>query len=170
MAIPAVDLYTTYHFVKRLATPFNKWTAFKLGIIDEKGHQLKTRGELKTDQEKSAFGYSDLLAANLKRLLAKVPGGNSTFGTYAAALLLMKEYPKVVKEDMSLIDELPSLLEEYMKEDVPTNATGAAVAGTIGEPPVRPKNKYKKNNEHESKTIEANLNTILRRRKGNDNG
>lgn len=167
MANPAVDLYTTYHFVKRLVTPFNKWDAYKLGIIDENGQQLKHRADLKTDKEKAAYGFSDLLAANLKRLLAKVPGGDKTISTYAAALLLLKEYPKVQKEDMSLIDELPELLEKYMAEEAPTNSTGPAVAGTIGEPIVRPKNKYKKNNEKDARAIEANVSSILRR-KSND--
>lgn len=164
MANPAVDLYTTYHFVKRLVTPFNKWDAYKLGIIDETGQQLKHRADLKSDKEKAAYGFSDLLAANLKRLLAKVPGGDKTISTYAAALLLLKEYPKVQKEDMSLIDELPELLEKYMAEEVPTNSTGPAVAGTTGEPIVQPKNKYKKKNEQDSRAIEANVAGILRRK------
>ncbi len=164
MANPAVDLYTTYHFVKRLVTPFNKWDAYKLGIIDENGQQLKHRADLKTDKEKAAYGFSDLLAANLKRLLAKVPGGDKTISTYAAALLLLKEYPKVQKEDMSLIDELPELLEKYMAEDVPTNTTGPAIAGTTGEPIVQPKSKYKKKNEKDARAIEANVSAILRRK------
>lgn len=168
MANPAVDLYTTYHFVKRLVTPFNKWDAYKLGIIDENGQQLKHRADLKTDKEKAAYGFSDLLAANLKRLLAKVPGGDKTISTYAAALLLLKEYPKVQKEDMSLIDELPELLEKYMAEEAPTNSTGPAIQsrdlmlGGDGH-----KKTYKKNNEKDARAIEANVTAILRR-KSND--
>ena len=33
-----VDLFMVYNFVKRLATPFEEWEAYKLGIIDEDGH------------------------------------------------------------------------------------------------------------------------------------
>lgn len=160
-----VDLYTTYAFIKRLVTPFKQWKAYKLGIIDEKGNQLKKRLDLKTMDEREAFGYTDILALNLKKLLAKVPGGQSTLGTYAAALLLLKEYPKVQKEDESLIDDLPRLLETYLEESsclltemeggAPTNAAGGgAIAGIgvgpKGEPPVSKKSKYKRDNERDT--------------------
>ena len=29
-----VDMFMIYQFIKRLATPFNKWEAFKTGVID----------------------------------------------------------------------------------------------------------------------------------------
>ena len=37
----AIDLIITYRVVKMLVTPFNKFKAFELGIIDEKGKVLK---------------------------------------------------------------------------------------------------------------------------------
>ena len=33
----AVDLFVVYQFIKRLATPFNKWDAFKSGVINQRG-------------------------------------------------------------------------------------------------------------------------------------
>ena len=35
-----VDLFVVYQFIKRLATPFNKWDAYKTGVIDERGNIL----------------------------------------------------------------------------------------------------------------------------------
>jgi len=35
-----VDLFLVYQFMKRLITPFEKWPAFKLGIIDKDGKVL----------------------------------------------------------------------------------------------------------------------------------
>ena len=35
-----VDLFMVFQFVKRLATPFKEWDAYKLGIIDEDGKIL----------------------------------------------------------------------------------------------------------------------------------
>lgn len=172
-----IDLFTTYAFIKRIVTPFKKWKAFKLGIIDEKGGQLKHRKDLKTLEEKDAFGFLDVLALNLKKLLAKVPGGQSTLGTYAAALLLLKEYPKVQKEDESLIDDLPELFEELLsgaetlleQEGGPTvSAGGGAIAGIgvgpQGEPPVSPKSKYKKKNEEDTRKMLSGVRAALVRR------
>ena len=33
-------IFVTYRFLKLLTTPFKKTDAFKLGIIDEKGHRI----------------------------------------------------------------------------------------------------------------------------------
>lgn len=165
----AVDLFTTYQFIKRLVTPFEKWKAYHLGIIDSQGHQLRTREQFKTQAERDAFGYLDLLALNLKKLLAKLPGGDKTIATYAAALLLLKEYPKVQKEDAELIDNLEPLFESYIaqiEEDAPVNNVGGgniagAGVGPKGEPPVSNKSKYKRENEEATRRIIGSVNTIL---------
>lgn len=169
----AVDIYTTYQFIKKLVTPFEKWKAYHLGIIDSQGHQLRTRDQFKTQAERDAFGYLDLLALNMKKLLAKLPGGDKTISTYAAALLLLKEYPKVQHEDVELIDNLETIFEGYLAEaslleDGPTNAVGTgAIAGAgvgpKGEPPVSTKSRYKKKNEQDTAAIIANVSAILRR-------
>jgi len=85
-----VDLFLLYSFVKRLATPFKRWKAFDQGIIDSSGNVLIPRAELNTDQKK-VFGLFDLMILNLKRLIAKVPGGGTQLATFAAALWLLKE-------------------------------------------------------------------------------
>ena len=57
----AIDLFVTYRFLKLLTTPFKKTEAFKLGIIDEKGHRIlkpkssKPAVELSTSQLKNAY-------------------------------------------------------------------------------------------------------------------
>ena len=43
-----VDLFLVYQFVKRLATPFEKWDAYELGIIDEDGNRLKKIKDFRT--------------------------------------------------------------------------------------------------------------------------
>ncbi len=88
---PMVDMFLTYQFLKRIVVPFEKWDAFKLGIIDKNGKVLRKKNTLKTDQEKAAWGYFDILTANLKKMLAKVPGGNSVLGSSVASYLLIKE-------------------------------------------------------------------------------
>lgn len=173
------DLYLSHEFLKKLTTPFDQWEAYKLGIIDAEGHQLKTIQEFKTQKEKDAFGYFDLLILHLKQLLAKVPGGETKIGTYAAALLLLKQYPKVVKEDYALFDELPWIIQECidevlrMQEDaVPANAVGSgAIAGCgvgpSGEPGFTPKVMKKYKDANAANAPKPNINSLRRIMKGN---
>ena len=87
-----LNLFLVYQFLKRLATPFNQWEAFKLGLIDAEGNILKRRKDLKAVKERDAFGVYDLMVLNLKKLLGKVPGGKTRLASYAAALYLLKEW------------------------------------------------------------------------------
>lgn len=150
-----VDTYIAYQLIKRLTTPFDKWDAYKHGIIDAEGNQLKLRKDLNSTSERDAFTYLDLLALNLKKLIGKLPGGQTQIASYAAALLLLKEYPKVVKEDESIFDGLEANLIECYNEavliedlggGVPVNNVGSGnIAGANGDPPVGKKaaKKYK---------------------------
>jgi hypothetical protein len=103
-----IDLFLVYSFIRRLATPFNKWDAYDLGIIDEKGNILKKRKELRLSAEKKAFGVFDVMIVNLKKLLEKVPGGKSRLASYAAALFLIREWKHFTPDSMlteSVTDE-----------------------------------------------------------------
>ena len=57
----AIDLFVTYRFLKLLTQPFEKTDAYKLGIIDKKGHRIlkkdstKPAVELATSQQQSAY-------------------------------------------------------------------------------------------------------------------
>jgi len=50
-----IDLFLIYQFIRRLATPFKRLEAYKLGIIDENGKILKKRKDLLTVKERQAF-------------------------------------------------------------------------------------------------------------------
>lgn len=110
-----VDLFLVYSFIKRLATPFNEWPAFKLGIIDADGNLLKKKKDLKTVEERAAFGVYDLMILKLKKLLAKVPGGQSRIASYAAALWLIKEQEEIEKNgEMMTENYIQSKFNQYM--------------------------------------------------------
>lgn len=85
------DLYLVTQFIQRLLLPFSEWPAYKLGIIDENGRVIKKRAALRSGPEKDSWGHFDVLVCNLKKLLAKIPGGSSKLGAVAATLLLLKE-------------------------------------------------------------------------------
>ena len=109
-----VDLFLVYQFIRRLATPFNKWEAFKLGIIDANGKVLIKRKDFSNSQQSKAWGIFDIMIANLKKLLGKVPGGSSRLASYAAALFLIKEYKAFTDESMLTEDMSEEDLEESL--------------------------------------------------------
>ena len=98
-----VDLFLVYQFIRRLATPFEKWPAYEAGVIDKDGNILKGKRERNFKSEKDSFGKFDLMLLKLKKLLAKVPGGSSRLASYAAALWLIREWNHFTDE--SLLNE-----------------------------------------------------------------
>jgi hypothetical protein len=98
----AGDLVYTLRFLRLLTTNFEDTTAFKLGLIDKEGKKLK---KAETSEEKSAYNYFHRLVFNLKKLLAKVPGGKTKLASYAAALFLIKEKLELTDKSLMTIIE-----------------------------------------------------------------
>lgn len=171
-----IDLFLVYSFIRKLVTPFNKWEAFKLGIIDEKGEVLIKRKEFTTREQRKAFGIFDVMLLNMKKLLAKAPGGSSRLASYAAGLWLIKEWNAFQKDSDSLltedldddiiersaqqfVDEYLPLFEAKIKdEDINMTAGSGAIAGIgigpDGEPGVSKaaQKKHKKKNKLMTRT------------------
>ena len=131
-----VDLFLVYQFVSRLITPYDQWDAYKLGIIDEKGKVLRKRNTLTTDEEKKAWGNFDILANNIKKIIQKLPGGESKLVSYAAAGLLLKEQARL--ESMNE-DEIEKFIHEEMANVVGDGKVAGLGVGDKGEPPKKTK-------------------------------
>lgn len=86
----AADLAFTFRFIRMLTLDWKDWDAYKTGLIDENGKRIKSK-KIESDEEKDSYTPFIRLAANVKRLLSKVPGGGSKLGSFAAALYLIKE-------------------------------------------------------------------------------
>ena len=86
----AADLGYTFRFIRLMVMDWKDWDAYKLGLIDENGKRNKNV-KMDTDAKKSAYTPFIRLAANIKRLIANVPGGGSKLGSFASALFLIKE-------------------------------------------------------------------------------
>ena len=151
------NIYFVYQFLKKLVTPFEKTKAFELGIIDEKGKIIRKRKDLKTKDEKEAYTLSDTLIWNIKKLLGKVPGGQSRIASYAAALFLIKEqqgnykitdeelelqffdkFEQMYNNDKLLFDETTlRKITTALNEDTPTTVSGGIAMRDmpLGKPP-----------------------------------
>ena len=101
--------------MKLLVTPFEKTPALELGIIEKDGKVLKKAAERNSPEEKSAYTVFHRLVFNIKRLLAKVPGGKSVIGRYGAALFLIKEHTGMSEK------AIIKALEKYLETDLSTN-------------------------------------------------
>ena len=141
-----VDNLAAIRLIWLLSTPFEKFDAFKLGLIDEKGNRLK---KANTIEEKNATSMLHRLAWNLKRIIALAPRGSSRIGSLVAAYLLVKEayendYNEIQLEEaiaekfqlyrgIRFIEEealVRTVLDKLQEEGsaAPTNSTGAAVS------------------------------------------
>ena len=86
----AGDLVYTFRFLTLLVTPFDKTKAYEAGIIDENGKRIKSVSK-DTEAYREYYTPFHRLVFNIKRLMAKAPGGSSRLASYAAALFLIKE-------------------------------------------------------------------------------
>ena len=116
----AIDLFVTYRFLKLLTTPFNKTDAYKFGIIDDKGNRIKKKGSdqpevvLATSAQLNSYTILHKLVFNIKKIFNKVPGLRTKFGTYAAALFLLKD---TFKESVDDPDIFEKEFMKYLKEN-----------------------------------------------------
>jgi len=97
-----IDNLIAFRILYLLTKPFDKTDAFRLGIIDKDGKLLRKASELKTSEETAAYNYLTRLVFNMKRLIAKIPGGSSMIGSLVAAYFLIKE--SVNNNDFDNID------------------------------------------------------------------
>lgn len=86
-----------------LVTPIDKTEAFKLGVIDKDGTVL-IKSKDRSSEQNDSFTYLDKLVLNLKKLIAKVPGGKTQLASFVAAMYLIKEH---------LNDDSEVLIEEF---------------------------------------------------------
>jgi len=113
------DLFYAFRFLKLLVTPFEKTKAFELGIIDKEGTVLKKAVDRTTTDEKSAFTVFHRLVFNLKKIMAKAPGGKSVVARYGAALFLIKEHTGMT--DKKLLKTIEKALDTTITDELSEN-------------------------------------------------
>jgi hypothetical protein len=86
-----VDSVIAYRILRMLTTPFEETDAYKLGIIDARGKELKKMSQLNSADERNAYSILHRMVFRIKRIIEKVPVDNKKLATFAAALSLIKE-------------------------------------------------------------------------------
>jgi len=147
-----VDSIIAYRILRMLVVPFENTDAFKQGIIDKNGKELKKMSDLNTVAERDAYTILHRLVFRLKRIINKVPIENKKLLNLAAAYSLIKEHYDANKEPINLeeqfFDRMKSdlsnetvLIESFLDnkttltfrqfaEDAPANSAGSpGVAG-----------------------------------------
>lgn len=104
----AADVVYTIRFLRLLVTPFKDTDAYKAGIIDEDGNKRKdfnTNAADDLEAYRSYYNPFHRLVFNLKKIMAKAPGGTSFIARYGAALLLIKEHGELSDNQLMKIHE-----------------------------------------------------------------
>jgi hypothetical protein len=100
-----VDSIIALRILNLLVTPFENTEAYKRGIIDIKGKELKKMSELNTVEDRDAYTLLHRLVYRLKRIIEKVPIDNKKIVSLAAAYSLIKEHTQLGKEPLNLEEQ-----------------------------------------------------------------
>lgn len=170
-----VDSIIALRILNLLVTPFDQTEAYRRGIIDAKGKELKKMSQLNTVEDRDAYTLLHRLVYRLKRIIEKVPIENKKIVSLAAAYALIREHYNAEKEPINLEEQFLHRLNENLEDEIqevekllnekkmftfkqfneemgaaPANnaAVSPGVAGVTGEPPVSKKaqKKYTKGN------------------------
>ena len=151
-----IDNLIAFRLLRLLTMNFTESSAYKLGIIDENGNAMKALKDLRTSEEKDAYSMLHRMVFRLKRILAKVPGGENKITSFAAAYWLVKESIENDRDNKNIEQDFYDMqqsgvlcAEEYVlvkkffaeEGEVPTNNTAGA---SVKEPVIKPRSKWGK--------------------------
>lgn len=108
-----IDNLIAFRILQKLVKPFDKTDAYDLGIIDAKGKNLIKSNSFTQANQRDAYTYLDRLVFNVKKIINRLPGGESKMKNLVAALFLVKEYHESKDRTTSLMeDRYVKLLEK----------------------------------------------------------
>ena len=111
------DMVYTFRFIRMIVMNWKNWDAYKEGVIDQNGKRIKAQ-PLDTDARKSSYTPFIRLAANIKRLLSKIPLLGTALGSFAAALFLIKEKYNLDDKNLAkIMEEFGFKPEDFLAEN-----------------------------------------------------
>lgn len=155
-----VDNVIAYRILSMIVKPFSETDAYKLGIIDDEGNVLIKPKNFTSGEQRDAYTYLHRLCFNMKKIINRMPGGESKTKNIVAAFFLIKEayqnkentiYEEKFHRIIGLMEEGYILVEDeiivdkYLEEEgaavgaAPANVTGPTVS--TDQPVVRKKKK-----------------------------
>jgi hypothetical protein len=113
-----VDSIIAYRILTLLVTPFENTEAFRRGIIDAKGKELKKMSDLNTVEDRDAYTLLHRLVYRIKKIIEKVPIDNKKIVSLAAAYSLIKEHLETNKEPINLEEQFLHRLDSNLSEEI----------------------------------------------------
>lgn len=121
----AADTAYAVRFINLMQKEFSQWTAFKFGIIDDRGNLLKRP---KTIEEKNAYTPFHASIRAMKQLMSVVPGG-AKMAAMAASWSTVSSRFGLTESDNQ---EFERLVEEMVAGDSGGNTENIASGKTSG--------------------------------------
>ena len=141
----AIDNLIAYRVLTMLVKPFSETDAYKLGIIDNKGKNLIKPSSFRTQAQREAYTFLHRLVFNMKKIINRLPGGESKLKSLVSAYFLIREYyeknnrstsmmqekfNKLMQSEAILVEE--SILVEKFIKDLDEDGGGGGMAGGGG--------------------------------------
>ena len=141
----AIDNLIAYRVLTMLVKPFSETDAFKLGIIDNKGKNLIKPSSFRTQEQREAYTFLHRLVFNMKKIINRLPGGESKLKSLVSAYFLIREYYEKNNRSTSMMQERfnklmqseailaeESILVEKFIKDLDEDGGGGGMAGGGG--------------------------------------
>ena len=151
-----IDAVIAYRVVKLLATPFNKTSAFKLGIIDERGKVLKKSRDISDPKERNAYTLLIRFVFNLKRILQKVGIRGPLGSSAAAAIAFFREQSGEQLTETAALD-----IEREVYKQITSEGFEFDLSENYGEPLTEGTYKAKHNIYNDEGDIVININDSI---------
>ena len=113
-----VDSIITFRILHMLVQPFEETIAFRLGIIDKNGNEIKKMADLNTTQERDAYTLLHRLVFRIKKIVNKVPIENKKLVSLAAAYSLVREELAIGKESINLEEKFLRRMDTDLTKEI----------------------------------------------------
>lgn len=131
-----MDTVYAYKFILLMQKAFSEWTAFKVGIIDDKGNVLKRP---KSPEEKLAYTDFHASVRSMKRMMSTIPGLSTMNAMASAYGVTARRFgiteAEIIKETQIIIESMPEfafLLEAEVAGDAGGDPDKIAKGETSG--------------------------------------
>lgn len=124
----AIDSVYAYKFVRLMQKSFAEWTAFKTGVIDDKGNLIKRPS---SPEEKTSYTPFHASVRAMKRMMNTVPGLTGVASMMTAWGAVASRFGINEEEQKEILSQLP-VLEEMVAGDSGGSTENIASGKTTG--------------------------------------